>query len=432
MSDQPVQESETRGENPPVEPQSDTIPALESDVQPYDTQASSQTFESAPPGEVAPEPSMPESSPPPPAPPVEPMPQKSRARKRRRGSIFFPLLLIVLGGVLLFNNLGIIPGTTWNTLLSLWPVLFIAWGLDSIWRNEGVTGPVFLLGIGVVFLLGNFGYLQISPWQILLTLWPVLFVAIGIDILLSRWRSWWATLLGLVIVFTLMVGALWLAGVGLPMSGVSSGESVEYNLQGATRAEVSILPGAGTLDLKGITVPDILIKGTIPSATGNRQIVQEYVKVGDTAKLSLKMTGSQISYPSGGSNQALWNLGLTSAVPVDLEADLGAGDGSLDLTGMQISDLGYNMGVGFVTITLPETGNFTAKIDGGVGQITILVPAGVAVQLNADTGLVVRTIPADFVKLNGNTYNSAGFTSAENKVVLDVNLAIGQVTVQPK
>lgn len=379
-----------------------------------------------------PEPSIPlEVSPPPTTPPTlsEPV-KRSEKRHRRRGSLFFPLLLIVVGGVLLLNNLNIIQGSTSDLLVSLWPVIFIAWGLDSLWRGDGITGAVFLLGLGTVFLLGNFGYLSLNPWQVLLAIWPVLLVAIGIDILISRRRTWWKTLFGLLIIVMILAGALWLAGVSLPGGQRVSGDHVEYGLQGATSAEVGIFPAAATLLIDGLSEPEMLLIGTIPSPTDNQAIFQEFSKEGEVAKLRMQSSGNQFVWTSARENQLIWDLELAQSVPLDLKIDLGAGDGTLDLSKMQLSNLDYKMGIGKVTITLPEQGNFLAKVDGAIGQVTILIPSGTAVQIDADTALVLRSLPDNYIEQGENTFVSPGFSQVENRIILDVNLAIGWVTIK--
>jgi hypothetical protein len=369
------------------------------------------------------------SPPPPQSPPDTPKPA---GRRRRRGSLFFPILLIVAGAVLLLDNLGIITGSAWGTLISLWPVLFIAWGLDSIWRGEGLTGAVFLLGLGVVFLLGNFGYLQLNPWYVLFTIWPILLVAIGIDILVGRRRKWWTTLLGFILVLAIMAGALYLAGVGLPGGQVVTGDQVEFGLQGATRAEVQILPSAGTLYLDILENSDALLKGIVPASTANQKILQEFTKSGDVARLMLQSTGAGFFYPTGQQSQSTWKLELTPNVPVNLELSFGVGDSVIDLSGLQIPDFIHKMGVGIATITLPDKGIVNAKIEAGVGTITIYVPAGMAVQLKADTALVARSLPADYVKQGQNSFVSPNYDTAENKIILEVGLAVGTVTIKQK
>jgi hypothetical protein len=49
-----------------------------------------------------------------------------------RGPIFFPLVLVVLGFLLLFSNLGYIQFDFWQFIVTWWPLLLIIGGLDIL------------------------------------------------------------------------------------------------------------------------------------------------------------------------------------------------------------------------------------------------------------------------------------------------------------
>ena len=57
-------------------------------------------------------------------------------------------------------------------------------------RAPGLFWPVILIGLGVILLLSNLGRLPADPWPLLSRLWPVILIVIGLDILLGR-RSVW-------------------------------------------------------------------------------------------------------------------------------------------------------------------------------------------------------------------------------------------------
>ncbi|MCK7476129.1 MAG: DUF5668 domain-containing protein [Rhodopseudomonas palustris] len=101
---------------------------------------------------------------------------------RKPRSLFFPLLLIAVGLLIFLVNIGKIEGTTWDNLLKFWPVILIAAGLDGIYKRDGWVGPLVLLGFGTILLLGNLGILAQNGFSLLWRLWPVLLVAIGLDI----------------------------------------------------------------------------------------------------------------------------------------------------------------------------------------------------------------------------------------------------------
>ena len=58
--------------------------------------------------------------------------------------------------------------------------------MEGEFRRGGLVGPIILIGLGVVFLLNNLGFLEWSVWDVLLRTWPLLLIAWGIDLLIVR------------------------------------------------------------------------------------------------------------------------------------------------------------------------------------------------------------------------------------------------------
>src|SRR3990172_5801485 len=75
--------------------------------------------------------------------------------------------------------------------------------------RSSLVGPVILIGFGVILLLNNLGLLSWTIWDTLFRLWPVILIAIGLDILIGR-RSLWGSLLSAALVLAILGGAIWL------------------------------------------------------------------------------------------------------------------------------------------------------------------------------------------------------------------------------
>src|SRR4030095_3398249 len=77
------------------------------------------------------------------------------SRPRSAGTVFWGLILVTVGMVLLLKNIGYdIP--IWSGVARYWPVLLIVWGLVKLadytrWRRAGQPGALF--GAGWVVLL---------------------------------------------------------------------------------------------------------------------------------------------------------------------------------------------------------------------------------------------------------------------------------------
>ena len=79
--------------------------------------------------------------------------------------------------------------------------------------------------------------------------------------------------------------------------------------------------------------------------------------------------------------------------------------------------------------TLPGDGRVSARVDGGIGLITIVVPEGMALRVTTDTGIVSVSVPDDYIQVDGG-YTSPGYSTADNRTVLSLDLGIGSVIVR--
>ena len=76
--------------------------------------------------------------------------------EERRPSYVLPAVLIIAGVVLLLDQLGIWT-VDWSHVLSLWPLLLILLGLDILARSVRVSGPmmtiVLIAAVGIAIAL---------------------------------------------------------------------------------------------------------------------------------------------------------------------------------------------------------------------------------------------------------------------------------------
>ncbi len=71
---------------------------------------------------------------------------------------------------------------------------------------------IFLLFLGIVFLLQNIGILPWGLWGTLWRFWPVLIIILGLGILLRRRNVWLVSLLVLAILGACLSIAIWQYG----------------------------------------------------------------------------------------------------------------------------------------------------------------------------------------------------------------------------
>ena len=293
-------------------------------------------------------------------------------------------------------------------------------------NRSSPLGPVLLILIGGILLLNVLGVLDWSIWWSLLRLWPVLLIAAGLELLLGRWK--WGSLLATILVVAVVVTALWLTSTGVTTSGLVT-EQIRQPLGNATSADVSINPGIGTLRIEAASESANLVEGTVLLGKGE-ELQEDFSQQGDTATymLGTKAT-SWNAFPAGFDNARLWELGLSPGASLAVDTEMGVGDTDLDLTGLIIEELDAGMGMGRVKVVLPATGQFEARLSQGIGIVELVIPEGMAVRIEADTALAARELPDDLVKQE-EFYTSPGYATAANRVEIDAGIAIGLLIVR--
>jgi predicted membrane protein len=96
---------------------------------------------------------------------------------------------------------------------------------------------------------------------------------------------------------------------------------------------------------------------------------------------------------------------------------------------LSLSVFNASIGAGQIAVLLPDDQTFSAHLSGGMGQLVVIVPENVGVRINSGTALAALSVP-DGYERNGNVYTSPNYSSADDKVDLQLDLAIGSVVVK--
>jgi LiaI-LiaF-like transmembrane region len=301
--------------------------------------------------------------------------------------------------------------------------------MESHHHRGGLVGPVLLIGLGLILLAQNLGWVGGEIWLSLLRMWPLILVAVGVDLLIPR-RSGWGTLVSLVLVVAVFVGGFWISGVRIGAARSGQIETVSIPAGSATRARIHFSPPVAALDLEAISGSDALVEGTVPRA-GYGRVSADSTLSGTTAVVEVTASGVFV-VPAVGPQDETWRFGLTTQVPLELEISSGIGLVDADLTGLRIAALEIENGIGRSIITLPADGNFSGRLSSGIGQTVIVIPDGAAVHVMMTTGIGGVSTPEGSrpFDLGDNEYTSPGFAAAENRIELVVEQAIGSIVLR--
>jgi hypothetical protein len=126
-----------------------------------------------------------------------------------------------------------------------------------------------------------------------------------------------------------------------------------------------------------------------------------------------------------------WEVRLSRTVTIDLTVDLGASDVTIDLGDLCVNDLDINAGATNLNVILPAAAGFTsADFDVGASSLTIVVPEGVAVRIDTDTGLASVDIDERrFPKVDGRN-QSPGYQDSPNRVDGSISGGVADIEVR--
>jgi hypothetical protein len=302
--------------------------------------------------------------------------------------------------------------------------------------------PLVLIGAGVLLLLSNLGYLPWQSWNLLWRLWPLLLIALGIDVLFGRRSMVGAIFSGLLILLLIgsVVFALLFAQnipglVSLTQPPEWRTRHIEHPLGDVERASVDIdwssVPGA----LSASDDSPNLIEGTV--VYRENLVFDVTVHDDDYAEVKLDTyTSGPWTWTFGFEDRAerRWDLKLSPNVPLDLVLDAGSGPCDLDLSGLQLSALLIDSGSGPIDLTLPSGSTFEARIDGGSSPLDIVLPRGMGARVVLDSGSGPFNPDERFQLVSGDRdgdgiWETEGFDTADYTVELIIDQSSGPIRI---
>ncbi|MBI5667139.1 MAG: hypothetical protein HZC41_03955 [Chloroflexi bacterium] len=252
-----------------------------------------------------------------------------------------------------------------------------------------------------------------------------------------------------------------LGSVGVSEAEVKQASYTEP-VGGAIAARIKLGPAVGQISVNALAASDNLFEAEV-SYVGEI----EYSVTGDAEK-TIRL--GQKTGPIGSQVKAVLNqvanrddlylkVGISPNVPVKLDLDGGVGVSRLDLSGLRLTEVEIDGGVGETFLTLPAgDSRYVAKIDGGVGAthvtiadgaalnlrleggvggIDIHVPANAAVRVEAEGGVGGVSVPGHFNRVRGGdgfigmngVWETTGFNLAATQIYIHFSGGVGGLKI---
>jgi len=254
------------------------------------------------------------------------------------------------------------------------------------YQYRSLFWPILLIGLGVVWLLGNLGYIPTPSLRMLLRLWPLILIVIGLDIIFGRRSPVLGGLIGLGAVALVIALLLLAPNLGQETGGELKTLTFSEPLGSATSARITLDLERYPTTVEALSASDLLIDAELDTLTD----VRFSARGTQEKSVSLEpVTGSGFDFDwiDLAGADARWEVGLSPDVPIDLTVDVGSGSATIDLMYLEITELGINGGSGSTELILPESSSqYTADIDGGSGSFDIEFESGAEVRAVMSVG----------------------------------------------
>ncbi len=305
----------------------------------------------------------------------------------------------------------------------------------SLARQSGFGFAGALILLGVFGLLWNFNVLPDGFWGEFWTLWPLLLVAIGANLILSRQRAWLGSAAALAVVTGSLAAAWVLAVVDPPTSHSLSinTESISVKSDGAESARLELTVAAGDLSLTGGAPAGLLLSGGSHGSVAEVTDQRVSVRTSDGRRTVDVRLNSEWNFgfpPPRTTSRGSWVLRHAEGIPTDIRIETGASDLDLDLRELNVQSLNVDGGAADIDVVLPaNAGRTTTEFSIGAAELDITVPAGVAARIDFDGGISSLDIDESRFPKQGDRYVSPDFESAANRVTIKIEAGVSDITI---
>jgi len=294
------------------------------------------------------------------------------------GRILWGLVLVIIGGLMLLDNLNIIT-VHFSYLWQLWPLLLVVAGLSMMSLRGWLAGAVVavvsisLIALVVATTVDN-PYVTISPYV------PAHTQRITKNI-------------------------------------VASNDSTE--------ADISVKAGAAEIVLSS-SMARTGVEATLQSS--HMTLEQEASVKDGTHYVRFTTEGARNTWFGGFTNRL--SLDITRSIPVALHIDVGASSLSGDISKVKLKSLTVKAGASSIDLKLGDASSRQeVTLDTGASSINLQIPEKVGVRVYTNNGLSSFEFAGVDKKSDG-VYESTEFEAANVHIIIHTEIGISRFVIQ--
>jgi hypothetical protein len=298
--------------------------------------------------------------------------------------------------------------------------------MRPIYRYRSFFWPALLILLGVIALLANTGQIPADRLYNLLSLWPLILVVLGLELIVRRtMRGVGGDIAAALIILLAIVGAT---------AYVAASPSVPASQSLDSTAELGSI-SAATLEIDA-GAAEVTVAGSSDIGSNLYRLHIDYS--GPKPDVSMdRSTGELVISQQGnnffafGQRRFVVNVQLNPNVPWTITQNTGAATSTFKLANLHVSGLSLNTGASRDEITLgPPSGKVSVQVHGGSLTVRVHRPSETPVSVSVSGGAI--SLAADGRNYHGfgsQSYSSTGFDSTQDGYRVEINGGACNVTV---
>lgn len=290
---------------------------------------------------------------------------------------------------------------------------------------------------GILLLGTNLGWWDMSVWNRLVDLWPLILIILGIGIVFQDNNPVGLILILIVVLFGISYAANY-RNIRNRIIRHTTAESVansnfSVNLDPAVNsANIKVDFGAGNIRIDKTSDTTKLYTGSLISG---RNLKTKTDVTNGIANVDFSEDFGNFSFfhfdnSTNKTGERAFNLSLTDQIPLTLDINTGASSLDLNLSSLKVTSLDVNAGASSGDIRIgSDEDKVDMTLDAGASKTTIYIPNGYAISVKSNSAMMTNNFSDIGLSKSGDTYQSSDFSSSQKQITMTVSAGASTINI---
>ncbi|MEE9553032.1 MAG: DUF5668 domain-containing protein [candidate division Zixibacteria bacterium] len=306
-------------------------------------------------------------------------------------------------------------------------------------RISSIRWGVIWIGLGFIFLAINFEVMDSLVFPRLFSLWPVLLIAIGVELIFRKTKLYFLALLSpLLIAAAFILAASYQTGWGWDFDKFLRGWTWSYKGENTSEIEIPLEPEIDTLeiglDCGGIEFDIQTVQGRVFTARSTyltRSPFAAHSTRGNTELITYEYRDrASIGFFNIGKSLFYTDIGIPAGLPVIMEISSTDKRPDIDLSDVNLVSLDLYLKSKEATLRLGDMGeNMNIPIDGKTGRMIIEAPEEMGFEFTGDAEKLDKMFEDDEFTDFAEGFRSIDFEEAGLKARVAIDARIESIVI---